>query len=239
MAQATPQPEFCGGWSLTWEQAAGCCPPSGLGSLDEATQQEFIDRACEFLWRRTGRRYGRCTASVTLTPTHCGTHGVGCHCPGSGKRLDVPYVPVVSVEVTVDGTALVEGTDFELVNRSTLRHLRNYWPRWSTIDLTVTYGQDPPPELLVAAGVLAVNLAKLDAGTSCEFPPRTKTVSAENMTIEVANPDATIPEGLSGIPRVDQVIVALWPHGTRPAPGGRDLMVTSGWDEVTPSLEAP
>lgn len=238
MPQATAQPEFCGGWDLTWDQAVGCCSPDGLGSLSVDEQEGFIERACEFLWRRTGRRFGSCQATITLTPDRCGTHRGPCRCAGSGDRLPVPLVPVQAIDHLVVGTAqLLEGVHFEVLNRSTLRRIdgRN-WPRWERITLTVTYGIVPPPELIVAAGVLAVNLAKSESGVACEFPPRTKTVHAESMSIEMHDPLSHAEEGLSGIPRVDSVILALWPHRGRPAPGGVDPMcVGPEWDEVTPS----
>lgn len=250
-----PQPNLCTPWDLTWDDAVGCCEPKGLDSLSDTKQTLYLTTAMEFLWRRTGRQFSVCDTTITTNYATCPTHGGDCTCASMtswwsgfmsgdvigyrhrGNRLEMPNLGPIRtiISVTVNGVTLIEGTDFSILNRSTLVKASGQWPRWANIEIHYRYGQDPPQELLDACGILAVNLAQACSGCPCEFPADTKTVSAEGVSISINDPSRYLVGDLSGIARVDKVILALWRHGATSAPGGFDPAAESPWDRITPS----
>lgn len=215
------QAEFCGSWDdLTWADAAACADTSDL-ALSAIEQQAFLDWAAEKLWERTGRQFSTCEATLTTAFNRC--RRVRCDTDPwcSRDRLWVGWLgPVRAVDtVTLEGDTLDADVDYTVVG-STLISLDGAWPFTGDVEVTFTYGRIPPPSLLRAAGVLAVNEARRCGGLSCEFPERTKRISAEGMSVEVNDPAEWMPKGLTGIGRVDEAILAVWPHGWASNPSG-------------------
>lgn len=221
-------PGVCDGWPVDWDTAAGGCgDTSSLASLSTDEKQAFIDAAVAWLWRRTGSRYSVCSASVTTVWQCSCRRRSTCQC---GRLSLAPLTPVVDVTaVTVDSVALVEGTDF-VVSGSDLVRLPacTGWSSGAVMTVAWLYGETPPADLVAAAGVLAVNDALRCAGAACEFPARTRSISAEGMTLDVDNPDVWTVEGRTGIPRVDRVL-AGWPWPPRTVAGGCDPAMSGGW----------
>jgi hypothetical protein len=132
------------------------------------------------------------------------------------------------LSVTLAGVPLGEHTAWELVGSDLVR-IDGTWPRTGALVIRFTYGEDPPQDLLDATGILAVNRAAQCAGGHCEIPAKTKTISAEGMSIEV---DADVP-GETGIKRVDDLLALGWPLPSLVPSGGCDPAVAaSGFDRV-------
>lgn len=85
----------------------------------------------------------------------------------------------------------------------------------NTLQVTYMQGLPIPDALLVAAGNLACEFAKACQNLDCRLPARLSTVARQGVQLTFQNVDDLVRYGLTGLPEVDQVIVALNPYGIK------------------------
>lgn len=81
----------------------------------------------------------------------------------------------------------------------------------NTLQVTYTRGEPVPAALLTAAGTLACEFAKACQGSACRLPGRLSTVARQGVQLTFQNVDELIRNQLTGIPEVDQIILAYNP----------------------------
>ena len=152
-----------------------------------------------------------------------------CVCSGACScraRCEVPFpTPVASVEeVKVDGVVLAT-TAYRLdVYRGRTVLVRTdgeCWPECQDMELndtevgsfSVTYtpGEALPAAGAVAAGRLAGEFLKQCQGADCALPDQLLTLSRNGVEVQVADPQAILDAGLTGIEQVD-----LWIRSVNP-----------------------
>lgn len=150
--------------------------------------------------------------------------------PVSIGRIDPTAVklegPVSSITSVTIGNVVLSGTKYRLDQGTWLvRTDGNTWPLWQNTSLpgsdatafVVTYAQGlvPPADLLAAAGTYALEYARAiapAAGTQCRLPSRAKTITRQGITIDMVDPTVLLEKGLTGLPDVDAVILAMNPN---------------------------
>lgn len=207
------------------------CPGCDIDSLglDPALVDVLVDAAADMLWRATGRVYGDCQVTVTACGDDCRTAGCGLHpyrdtatgvwrnvcgCGGacgcgvdSQISLDGPVAEVV--QVTVDGDVLAP-TDYRVDDwRWLVRTDGGRWPTDGTVDVTYIAGLPVPPQLSLAHGRLACELAKACAGQPCRLPFNTTSVSRRGVTVDLADIQQIVNDGRTGIFEVDLAVASV------------------------------
>lgn len=134
--------------------------------------------------------------------------------------------PVTSITSVTIANAVVSNTKYRLDQGTWLvRTDGDIWPLWQDTSLpgtdvtafVVTYvqGLAPPAELLAAAGTYALEMSRAmapSASTQCRLPSRAKTVTRQGITIDMVDPTLLLERGLTGLPDVDPIILALNPN---------------------------
>lgn len=191
-----------------------------------------VQMATDYCWRLSAQRYT--TRSLVLRP-HRLIAGCLCSdfCTCHGGTFYTFSEPVVSVSsVVLDGATLTAGVDYELWDNRTLVRLnpsvsssiRSYWPccQWlsrpageaGTWTVTATLGIVPPEGGKMAVHELAVNLVLHFVGKKCQLPARTRTVTSQGITLDIADTNY-LAQGRTGIPIVDMWLVSENPRGSR------------------------
>lgn len=139
----------------------------------------------------------------------------GCSCEPS-QQVYLPG-PVASVSsVTVDGLVVPAASYRVDDDRWLVRTDGDIWPQCQDYDVdsgagtfVVSYarGEPVPAHLLTAAGIYACEWAKSCQGKTCELPSRVVSLSRQGTTFQLTDIDALLARGLTGIQRVDQLIV--------------------------------
>jgi hypothetical protein len=151
-----------------------------------------------------------------------------CDCrPSCEVKLPGPVANVS--QVMIDGVILAPSAwrvdDFQWLVRTD----GECWPRCQdynvdvpavgTFQVTYTRGDAVPPALLTAKGTLACEFAKAcKADKSCRLPGRLQTLTRQGVTASFVDVDTLLKRGLTGLPEVDAVIVALNPYALKARP---------------------
>lgn len=153
------------------------------------------------------------------------------------------YTPVVSVDQVV-----LEGVIFPQVNglsgllqwrlddaRWLVRTDGEVWPYWqdwthdsspggsgdqtSTWQVSLTWGENPPPDGVYAAEVLAGELALAATGAdACRLPNRVQSVARQGVSMLLVDPQILLMSEKWGLPEIDMFVQAVNPaHLTQPA----------------------
>jgi hypothetical protein len=135
----------------------------------------------------------------------------------SSRELYLPVYPVRSVEnVTIDGVVL-DASAYRVDDMRTLIRLDGeIWPlcqdldlplgQQGTFSLDVTYGQEPPSSGKNAAITFAAELAKARSDKPNKLPVRLQTITRQNVSMTVMDPQQFLAQGLTGIYEVDLFI---------------------------------
>lgn len=142
------------------------------------------------------------------------------------STVHLPGFPIVNVtKVTIDGTDLPAGSWLIVSDRYLVRADGLSWPIWQRLDrpagdpdtwtIEYTYGVDVPPDGIMAARVLACELAKSPAFTddkSCRLPKRLQSITREGMTAVILDPFTFLDKGRFGIWEIDAFILSANPN---------------------------
>lgn len=213
----------------TWPVDRSCLP-YGREEADWARIPAATDAAVLVLWALTGRQFGVCDVIARPCPTHgeaavCVMVG-GC-APHGASVVTLPG-PVHAVhEVTVDGTEIAPES-WVLEGDRLYRAGGRAWPRQDLTrpagdpgTWTVRYARGTPPP--AGAGIVAGQLANefyksCTTPDQCALPRRVTSITRQGVTMQMADPQAIIDAGGTGLPEVDLWVKALNPHGlTQPA----------------------
>lgn len=168
--------------------------------------------------------FGWSWASGTWMPYIFQGQWFNCMCPGvccCEPRCQVRLMGDVEeiIEVLIDGVAVDPATYF--VNDKTwlVRTAPDCWPDCSDQNtpeggMSVTYlrGNPVPNALLTAASILADEWAKACVGADCRLSNRVTSLARNGIQIEMLDINDVMEGGLTGLPEVDQVILAINPH---------------------------
>lgn len=124
--------------------------------------------------------------------------------------------PVVEVtKIVVDDAELPAGSWRIIDNRFVTPIPGEDWPvRGRTLELHYQWGAAVSEAIVMAAEVLACELAAGWSGGECRLPKRVTQVTAENISQVVLDPMNFLDDfGRFGIPEVDSVIKTFNPHG--------------------------
>lgn len=145
----------------------------------------------------------------------------GCTCRASCEiALDGPTTSAGVLSVMVDGV-LVPSSAYQIQNNYLLVRIDGQcWPTcvdYSQQDppaFQVTYlrGNEEPRALQIAAGTLACEFARACAGDEgCRLPSRLQALSQQGVSVTVSPFSDYLDLGMTDIPEVDRIIVALNP----------------------------
>lgn len=115
----------------------------------------------------------------------------------------------------IDGT-IIDPTKYYLVEHSTL--LASPGANWtpSNIEVTYSYGTEPPLAGKAAARILAIELIKLYEGDdSCALPQRVTSVSRQGVSYTILDNQDFIAEGRTGLYAVDLFLKTTNPDNAR------------------------
>jgi hypothetical protein len=197
----------------------------------EGKPPEQLDAAAEFagfmLWGLSGRRMGPCQYEESYWPASTGACGVGKDRAGNWRnamygadccRILLAHTPVLSVEsVTLDGGEPLDAATYDVVRQAWLRSRDGCWPTsWGCDDppvaVSYTAGFPFPPGTELAVGEVACELLKGWAGEACKLPSRAISVSRQGVTVQLADPQEFVENGLLGLPVADAWIRACNPN---------------------------
>jgi hypothetical protein len=174
-------------------------------------------------------------ADVTTAPFYPVDLGSGdwinligrCHCTSLEDFTRVTLRgPVNTVSsVTIDGVAVPPASwrldEGEILARTD----GNTWPLWQNTSLpsgaagtfVIDYaiGIPAPAALLYAAGDYALEWARASApnsSTLCRLPSRAKEITRQGISMTLVSSDRLLRDGLTGIPSIDGVVIALNPN---------------------------
>lgn len=134
--------------------------------------------------------------------------------------------PVASITSVLIGNVVLSNTKYRLDRAAWLvRTDGSGWPLWQDTSLpgtdstafVVNYVQGiaPPTELLAVAGTYALEFSRAlspSGSTTCRLPSRAKTITRQGITIDMVDPTTLLEKGLTGLPDVDAVVLALNPN---------------------------
>lgn len=196
-------------WPIQWL--------ASVDGKDESVVTTAVAAARNLLWALTGRQYGIATTTGELHRPS----GAGCWTPGqSGEccALVLNRQPVARIiEVRIDGTVL-DPANYTLRGRSLIR-TDECWPSPATgcndprVAVDYRWGINVPPEGALALGEVAGEYIAALTGAPCRLPSRAISVTRQQVTVQMADPQQFIEAGLTGLPIADSWIRAVNPHG--------------------------
>lgn len=228
--------------TLTWPYVAACDPATEFPQLSPEQQAVAVRLAVEWMWSRSGRRYG--TRPVVYRPAAAhqphrpayASYGYGYGAvtalpwqrPGSRESRQVLELPppVASVEsVTINGAPL-DPQLWRVDGRVLVRQDGGDWPQTQTMiaalgspdTWAVNYTRGYPVPIFgqYATGRLVCYFDRqMSAGKPCELPYNTTTVSRGGVTI---NRDKGKAGQTSPVPEVEQWLAMVNPDGLRSEP---------------------
>lgn len=148
----------------------------------------------------------------------CGICGNACGCEGHAP-LVLPG-PIDSVVEVKEDDVVLDPALYHVENNALL--VRTDDKAWSPCGLEITYlrGAGVPIGGQVAAGVLAVELAKAACGDkSCGLPQRVQTITRQGITIAMLDAFDDVDKGHTGIWIIDSWLASMM----QPAPTARVL----------------
>lgn len=230
---------------LALTHPAWCCDKANLADPDQRARMVWAALAASsLLFRMSDLRYnGGCTSEEVLclrmaggccrlgwgddwrsrpVPTgdgltwqNIGCGRSSCDCSTAGRRIVLPYGPVVSIEsVTIDDE-LIPDDAYRLVDGSI--YFCDAVPGDLCFDacsgaglrVAWTWGQAPPPDGITAACVYACELYKSCAGQPCQIPRGLRKVTKPGVSFDVLNPLDFLEKGRTGITEVDAFLASL------------------------------
>lgn len=195
-----------------------------LGAVSEQVKQAAID----YLWTWTGRQFGLCEVTVEVCAQGCCGGSTGPHgwspLPGlkacSAKRCDCGADPTFLrlpgpinsvVAVSINGET-IDTDGLSVVNGSFVVAPFN-WPQNTDHGVaTITYekGLEVPPGGQIAAGLLAVEMARsLCEDDNCQLPSRVTSVSRQGIEISMVDTFEGLDKGKTGIWLVDSWVMSV------------------------------
>lgn len=232
-------------WCGYWETEVGTC--SELASVEPADEDYALTMAWKTLRLLTAGAVGSCEASIRpcvakpcgscaasfLAPRLIRGEWVDAACARSGDCSCDPLSEVVLpgmvadiLSVSIDGAALVAGTDYRLDGNRLLRLGDEPWPSCQDMraaagdvgSFVVRYmpGRRRDEASARAAGLLACEYAKALTTGKCRLPSSVTTLSRQGVSMEFDN--GLFSNGLTGIREVDVFILSVNPNRLRSAP---------------------
>lgn len=217
-------------WRKTGKRYPGICQdyvrPCGR-SYSTLNAPVWHGAAMSSLYGSTWRwfsSWGTCGCGQPTTRT--------CGCDGPGQ-ITLGRSPIAEIlEVTIDGDVLLDGVDYRVDDFRWLVRLPDEdgrprsWPCCQRLDLPPTeddtfgvlfsYGRMPPPELVVAAAVVAGELTKGADGGDCDLPAEVVRASRQNLDFAVVTPSSDAWANMPLIVRM--AIESVNPNGLTRAP---------------------
>lgn len=135
------------------------------------------------------------------------------------RKLYLRHTPIRSVDSIRMGNTLLNPDQYSIRNRAYLVRTGN--ARWifdglNEIEVTYTYGAMPPEVGRAAALRLANELILADKGDArCALPLRVSSITRQNVSMTVLDPQEFLDNGKTGIYSVDLFIKAYNPDGAR------------------------
>lgn len=231
----TPDKLCCAGAGTTEDCSTGAPVPLQYSWTDE----DYILAASNILFARTCFLYpGTCSATVWPC-IDCGCTPHPCACCGTYSAIQLPtsFDVISIVSVTEDGVVL-DPSAYRLERGNVLVRMDgNRWQRNSfglpgseCVETVIEYtaGAEPPAELQMAAAELACELKKACNGGQCALPERVTQVARRGVSFKMADLEALLSSGSTGLPLVDH---ALSVHGNCGGPTFGDPVDTYrfGW----------
>lgn len=138
-------------------------------------------------------------------------------------RLLGPVNQITSVKI---GNVVFSSANYRLDDGEDLVRTDGLsWPLWQDTSLpgtdttafvvNYTIGIPVPAILAAMAGTYALEFARAtspNASTKCRLPSRVKTITRQGVTIDMVDPTVLLEKGLTGLPDVDAIILALNPN---------------------------
>lgn len=237
-------------WPVVYPGCSDGFAPEPLASMP--TSGVFEEMATQYLWNWTGRKYGLCPTTIRPCATDC-TAGLSTfgHLPGNSftrpvlvgglwfnvgcqrcgdlcgcggvAPLSLPG-PIYSVESVYDDGVLLSPDSYSVSNRRYLN--RTDGLGWAACGLEITYERGVPAPLggQVAAGVLALELAKASCNDkTCQLPQRVQTVTRQGVTVAMLDAFDDIDTGHTGIWIIDSWVASITKPPARSAVLSPDL----------------
>lgn len=176
----------------------------------------------------------------------CWTPGMpffGCGC-GTPPRVELGYYPVRQIaEVKIDGVVL-SPTAYRLDDHRWLTRIDgNGWPLCQDLSLAdgvgtfqvkLLHGVDPGPDGVLAAAVLAGELALGYTSQACRLPRQIINLTQQGKTMQLFDPRSLAKDRLFGIFEIDAFIGDVNPNGlarraTVTSPDTRRPVTRAGW----------
>lgn len=231
-AWVVPDPLCCEEWAALSAEIKSAAKDYAALILWAATGRQF--GLCTVTVRPCGMKpcadgaasfFGHEWSSATWVPYIFNGNWFNCMCPGAcccDPRCQVRLMgPVDSVTEVLIGGIAVDPDTYRVDDQHWLvRTAGECWPICADMDtddgdnvFEVTYvrGTTPPPALLRAASTLACEWGKACAGGDCRLSNRVTSIARQGVSIEMADPNAVLDDGLTGLWEVDSVILALNP----------------------------
>lgn len=197
---------------------AACSPwadtARGCATIDDEIVADALAAASDLLFILSGRQFpGSCETTINLCTGCSGSCG---DCYRGRTKIKLPEYPVTSlVSVSIDGVAF----NLDSARIDDYRYLvRTDGEAWGSgnlldADFTVafTYGVAPPAAGVLAAEVLAGELAKACAGQDCKLPERVSSVTRQGITAIALDPFNFFTDGKVGLYEVDAFLSAYNP----------------------------
>lgn len=207
----------------TWPVDTSCLPPATTDA-ERARIAAATDAAVHVLWAITGRQFGTCAILARPCPTHADTAvcGMAGGCSPHGASVVALPGPVHRVlEVTVDGTVIA--ADSWAIEGDRLYRMGGYtWPAQTltrplgepgTWAVRYERGHPPPAGAANFVGQLAAEFIKsCTTPDACALPRRVTSITRQGVTMQMADPQAIISAGGTGLPEVDLWVSAINPH---------------------------
>lgn len=202
---------LCGADWFTSASDVWCCDLPD--DTDDTALDDIIDVAIRLINDATCRKYaGVCSGTIRPPVSSYCVGGTLSHTRAARAytdRLDLTEIinqPIRSIdEVVVDGE-VIDPLFYSLANRRwliprsldgvdspldpwPLQHLERPAGVEGTWYVTVTYGQEPPPPLVIAAATLACEMFKQCLGTECGLPDGATSITREGVSFQFPLPD--------------------------------------------------
>lgn len=230
-----------------WPVDPACLGESWEADFEEPVKTRAIALASNTLRRLTGYRVGGCP--VTIRP--CGVyswadyqrwpnyggwlpvnwsgtwHNTPCgpDCRHSPKRIRLTAPNGGVEQIKVDGSVLVEGTDYWVDGLEVIRMGDQSWPTTQNLDLpdtevgtfSITYYDSFVVDGAgaYACGILAREFALACSGKQCRLPATITSIVRQGASFTI--PSGSFPGGLTGIREVD-AYVSTWNPNHRSTP---------------------
>lgn len=211
----------CSDWPIRW--------PCDISGEDEALLEMVQASAQQILWSLSGRRFGVCeTTEFYRMPctTPCYLPWADEFGPGVEWRLGqwdrrkccaipLDQRPVRGIkEVKVYGE--VQDPITYYLGKGVLYRIEECWPcdqdcEFPPVEVTYTYGIDPPALAELAMGELACELLAGITGADCRLPSNAISVTRQGITVDLGDASTLVAENRIGLPISDVFLRSVNP----------------------------